>query len=142
MRIRPLQIEDYDALTALWDAASLSYRPRGRDSRASIARELAGPCSVFLGAEEEGRLIGAVLGTHDGRKGWINRLAVVPDRRRQRVARTLVEAFEQRMRKRGIEIVTCLVETWNSDSDRFFRALGYVRHDDIVYYSKRRSADV
>lgn len=81
MKIRDLGPEDYDGLIALWEEAGLSYRLHGRDGCERIAREIEGACSVFLAAEEEGRLIGAALGTYDGRKGWVNRLAVLPEHR-------------------------------------------------------------
>jgi len=142
MRIRDLKAEDYDELIALWGAAGLPYRPRGRDGRDRIAREIAGDCSIFLAAEERGeRLVGAVLGTHDGRKGWINRLAVRPERRGRGIGRALVAAVEERLRAMGIEIVTCLIEDWNEESMVFFERIGYVRHPDIVYFSKRRSPE-
>lgn len=141
MRIRSLRDDDYDQLIALWEAAGLPYRPHGRDDRARIAREMAGDCSVFLVAEEGRELIGCVLGTHDGRKGWINRLAVLPARRRNGVARRLVAEVERRLLDRGIEIMTCLVENWNADSMAFFERIGYVAHPEITYYSKRRSPD-
>ncbi len=142
IEIRALRIEDYDALIALWNVAGLSHRPRGRDSRAHIARELSGGCSIFLVAEEDGRFVGSVLGTHDGRKGWINRLAVHPDYRRRGIGTRLVREVERRLEEMGIEIVTCLIEDWNTSSQEFFAALGYLRHDDIHYYSKRKSPEV
>ncbi|MCK4411865.1 GNAT family N-acetyltransferase, partial [Candidatus Bipolaricaulota bacterium] len=74
MIIRQLAVEDYDALVALWEEAGLSYRPNGRDCREKIAHEIAGITAIFLVAESKERIIGAILGTHDGRKGWINRL--------------------------------------------------------------------
>lgn len=141
-RIRRIVIDDYDKLISLWDRSGLPYRPRGRDARERIARELQGPCAVFLAAEVDGGLVGAVLGTHDGRKGWINRLCVAPEHRRKGIGRSLVRAVEERLEEIGIEIVTCLVETWNEESMAFFSSLGYVRHDDIVYFSKRKSPEV
>ncbi len=140
--IRELRPEDYDALIELWNAAGLSHRPRGRDRREHIAREIAGGCSIFLVAEDDGRIVGSVLGTHDGRKGWINRLAVHPDYRRRGLGTQLVRAVEARLDAMGIDIVTCLIEDWNADSQAFFTALGYIRHDDIHYYSKRKSPEV
>lgn len=140
--IRELSIDDYDSLVELWNRSGLPYKPAGRDSRGHIARELEGPCSIFLGAEVDGELAGAVLGTHDGRKGWINRLSVAPEHRRKGIGRALVRAVEKRLEGLGIEIVTCLIETWNDRSLAFFDALGYVRHDDILYFSKRKGPEV
>jgi len=141
MRIRELCAEDYSELVALWDAAGLPYRPNGRDARERIAREIDGACSVFLGAEIGGQLIGAVLGTHDGRKGWVNRLAVHPDHRRCGIGAALVSEVEHRLEGLGIEIVTCLIEEWNTDSMAFFERVGYIPHAGVTYYSKRRSPD-
>jgi ribosomal protein S18 acetylase RimI-like enzyme len=140
--LRPLQIQDYESLVALWEKAGLPFKPRGRDRRENIARELHAPTAIFLVAESDGRLVGSILGTHDGRKGWINRLAVDPAYRRQGIGRRLVEAVEQRLEQLGIEIVACLIEDWNKDSLAAFQAMGYVKHDDIYYFSKRKSPEV
>ncbi len=140
VRIRALTIDDYDALVRLWEEGGLPYRPDGRDRRERIAREIAGPCSVFLAAEEDGRLVGAILGTHDGRKGWINRLVVAPSHRRKGVAVALVREVERRLAELGIEVIACLIEDWNRDSMEFFSAIGYVYDEEVLYYSKRRDA--
>ena len=142
LRIRPLRPDDYDRLIRLWDEAGLDHRPLGRDRRAAIEREIAGPSSVFLVAEEDGQMVGVVLGTHDGRKGWINRLAVAPGVRGRGIGRALVDAVEAQLEACGIGIVTCLIEEWNADSMRFFEAIGYVEHRECVYYSKRMRPDI
>ncbi|GAB4310299.1 MAG: GNAT family N-acetyltransferase [Candidatus Bipolaricaulota bacterium] len=141
MNIRDLSVDDYDDLIRLWEEARLPFRPRGRDSREAIARQMEGGTAIFLGAEENGQLIGAVLGTHDGRKGWINRLAVHPAHRRRGIGRALVGAVEARLHGMGIEIIGALIEDWNEDSMAFFARLGYVAHHDITYCSKRRSPE-
>ncbi len=139
MEIRELQGGDYEALCGLWREARLPFKPNGNDR---LVREIEGDCSIFLAAEEDGALVGAVLGTHDGRKGWINRLAVRPSHQQRGIASALVAAVGQRLEARGIEIVTCLIEDWNETSMTVFERLGYKRHDDILYYSKRRSSEV
>lgn len=140
--IRDMDIGDYDALVALWAEASLDYKPRGRDSREKIAAELAKGTGRFLLAEADGRIIGSVFATHDGRKGWINRLAVHPAYRRSGVGRTLVEAAEAALAAAGIEIIACLVEAENVGSQRAFKAMGYERCDGLVYFRKRKNANV
>lgn len=142
MRIRDLTVDDYDDLVRLWEAGGLSCRPRGRDARDRIERELQGERAIFLAAEVDGDIVAAVLGTHDGRKGWINRLIVSPERRRQGIARALVEAVEARLAGFGIDILACQVEDWNVDSAVFFESVGFVRHDDITYFSRRKNDDV
>jgi len=87
-------------------------------------------------------LIGSIFGTHDGRKGWINRLAVDPAHQRQGIAARLVREVEDRLYERGIGIIACLVEDWNSISLQVFEKLGYTRHQDIIYFTKRKYPDI
>lgn len=82
------------------------------------------------------------MATHDGRKGWINRLAVTPAFQQQGIARMLLAEAEDRLSRQGIEIVACLVENWNVDSARFFEKLGYKRFDGITYFTKRKHPEV
>ena len=86
------------------------------------------------------RIVGVVLGTHDGRKGWINRLAVAKEFRRQNVASKLVTAVETRLNELGIDIIACLIEPENSISKTFFSKLGYTKAP-VEYFSKKKSPD-
>ena len=135
-------MEDYDDVIALWEETVLPYKPRGRDARERISREIEQPNCIFLVAEMDGRVVGTVLGTHDGRKGWINRLAVLPEYQRKGIGKTLVEEVERRLMDMGIEIIACLVEAWNTSSLKFFEQLGYMKHEDIIYHTKRKHPDV
>jgi ribosomal protein S18 acetylase RimI-like enzyme len=141
MTIRQFQIDDYDAVIALWQRAGLLFKPKGRDSRAKIAAEMKHGVNIFLVAEADGTIVGSVFGTHEGRKGWINRLAVTPEIRRQGVARKLVTAVEERLASLGIDIVACLIEDWNTTSIKTFERLGYQHQPDVLYFTKRRSPD-
>ena len=141
MYIRTLTLEDYDRIVEIWTRAELSFRPLGRDGKEFVQSEMGQETAVFLGAEIDETLVGVVLGTHDGRKGWINRLAVLPEVRERGIGKALVKEVELRLNELGILIVTCLVEGESDASKAFFESLGYVAHPDITYYSKRRSSD-
>lgn len=139
--IRRLTIEDYDAVIALWQRAGLtSLRPAGRDSREAFAKQLAGG-QIAIGLEEDDRLIGVVVATHDTRKGWINRLAIDPDFRRRGYAQRLVEAAEAALRESGLTLIAALIEGDNDASLALFKRLGYAVHTDIYYVSKRDSSE-
>lgn len=141
MHIRELKPADYETVVEIWTVAGLRCRLLGRDARANFQLELGRDTAVFLGAEIDEALVGVVLGTHDGRKGWINRLAVVPNHRKRGIGRALAMEAERRLSELGIKIVTCLIEGDNEASAEFFQSLGYVGHPDITYYSKRQSSD-
>lgn len=137
-----LAVEDYPAVRALWERAGLAIRPDGRDSPAQFARQIAGGTQTVIGVRAGTRLIGVVLATHDGRRGWINRLAVDPDFRRQGVGLHLIACAERVLRAQGMLIIAALVEDWNSASLSLLRRAGYVQHPDITYLSKRERPDV
>lgn len=137
--IRPYRISEYEAVVSLWKKVNLPFKPRGRDTRKNIEREISRTgTAIFLVAEIDQGIIGTVLGTHDGRKGWINRLAVHPDYRHRGIATELVSAIEKRLHKIGIHIIACLIEDPNRDSMKFFEKIGYIKHPDIFYFSKRK----
>jgi ribosomal protein S18 acetylase RimI-like enzyme len=145
--IRRLGADDYDELLALWQRAGLhSLRPQGRDSRASIARQLASTVQTILGLEVDGAhpsaaLVGAVVATHDSRKGWINRLAVDPDHRRRGHAGRLVAAAEEALREQGMHVIAALVESDNAASLALFQKAGYVEIDSGIHYLTKRDSD-
>ncbi len=139
LRIRPLRLRDYDQMISLFRTCSLDPKIRGRDSRPAIARQLRSHRSAYLGAIDGDRLVGTVLGTHDGRKGWMNRLAVHPSYQRRGVARRLVRACEQALRSRRIEMFCAPIDTDNAASKAVFRSLGYWIVE--LSYARRKLCD-
>ena len=137
--IRDMALDDYGPVTQVWTQAGLPYRPLGRDRLEKMQVEMERGTAVFLVAEADGEIVGVVLGTHDGRRGWINRLAVTPAYQRRGIAERLVHEVECRVEALGIDIVAALIETENEASLAFFRAIDYVHASEVEYVSKRRS---
>lgn len=137
-----LTANDYDAVLQLWKEAGLPIRGAGRDSREQFAAQLASGLQTVIGARDDDRLVGVVVTTHDGRKGWINRLAVHPDYRRQGIGRRLISEAEQVLRDQGTRIIGALIENGNTASLTLFEQAGYVDYPGIHYVSKRESHDV
>jgi ribosomal protein S18 acetylase RimI-like enzyme len=141
-KIVTLSGDDYDAVRVLWEQSGLPIKPNGRDSRQQFARQLAQGLQTVLGVRDGERLVGVVVVTHDGRKGWINRLAVHPDYRRQGMGRHLIASAEQTLRSQGMQVIAALIEGWNESSLALFQAVGYSVHADIHYLTKRDSYEV
>ncbi len=133
---RNLRPEDYDNLIEVWKASGLPVRPDGRDSREKIREHMKKQPDFFIGAFEHRRLVGAVIATCDLRKGWINRLAVIPDYQKRGIASELLRIAEERLINSGLEIISCLIMDDNSQSIKFFESRGYSSSPDVMYFRK------
>ena len=139
--IRRATADDYDDIKAVWAAAGLQVCIRGRERREAFLCQLEQFPDFYLVAVDGERIIGMVFGSHDHRKGWINRLAVLPECRRRGVAAALVTACDDAIRAQGIEIVAALVEAYNTESAALFEKLGYRADVPVAYYRKLSRPD-
>jgi len=137
-----LTADDYEAIRAVWEASGLPVRAGGRDSREQFERQMAGDLQRAIGVKQGDELVGVVLTTHDGRKGWINRLAVHPDFGRRGAGKCLIAGAERLLHAQGIGIIAALIEDWNAPSLALFQGAGYSVHPDIHYLTKRDSDEV
>jgi len=143
LEIRKLIIEDYTAMVKLWERAGLPYKPKGRDSKEMIEKQIKEFPDFLIGAFYKNKLVGVVIGSYENRmKGWINRLAVDPRYRRRGIAQQLVKKLEDALKKHGAVIFCALIETPNEGSASFFQKMGYTLHKEILYATKRESQEV
>ncbi len=137
IHFRPLKAKELEAMRRVWTASGLPFKPRGRDSPERLAKQLKDKPTLFIGAFSDGRLVGVSLCSDDGRKGWINRLAVLPEFSRRGIASALIAKSEKALRGRGVHIFCTHIEGYNEDSMRLFEKAGYHRELEIFYYTKR-----
>ncbi len=131
-----LEPGDYADILALWGRAGLPARPEGRDAPEAFRRQQESGLQRSLGIRVDGQLVAVVILTHDGRKGWINRLAVDPAYRHRGYASQLVAASERWFTdENGIEVIAALIHAHNGASRMLFDALGY-EVTDVVYVRK------
>ncbi len=137
MTIEPLRIDDYDELLILWDRTGLPYEKDDRDSRESIERQILDDNLIILILKHENRIIGSSIGSFDGRKGWINRVAVDPEFRGRRLATRLIEKTEAFLSEKGVRVIGALIEDENFPSMSAFQHCGYEGWDKLVYFRKK-----
>lgn len=141
VRIRPLREDELPDMVRLWKLAGLSFKPRGRDRMDLLKVQRRRDPGLFLGAFADNKLVGVTIASDDGRKAWINRLAVHPSFRRGGLALMMIDRCEQILRKRGRGIFCVHIESDNEPSMKLFERAGYHREDDIFYYTKRDRKD-
>lgn len=136
MKVREVVDADVDAVVALYEAdlhasrAGTSYEDEIAQRRGSDDPDL------FLVAEDEGRVVGSVMGGFDGRRGHVHRMVVDPGWRRRGVGRLLMAELERRFRELGVVKVNLLVYRHNAGAREFWAALGYPEDPSTVSHSK------
>ena len=140
-KLRPLRSSEVVLLWELWTDAGLPFRPKGRDSLANLKRQRMRDPLLFVGAFIGPKLVGAVIASDDGRKGWINRLAVASDSRGKGIATMLIRHCESILRRRGRLLFCVHIESYNQESMSLFERQGYRKEEEIFYFTKRESND-
>ena len=91
MTIRKMILQDYDGVYALWMSCKNMGFNDVDDSRAGIEKFLRRNPDTSFVAEENGAIIGVILGGQDGRRGYIYHLSVAEGHRRQGVGALLTD---------------------------------------------------
>lgn len=129
--LRPMRPADLPAARALWRATEgmgIGPGDAPRELAAFLARN---PGFSFVARTRAGTLAGAVLGGHDGRRGFLYHLAV---RRRHRgcgLGRALVERCLRRLREAGVGKVSIMVFGDNEAGLAFWRGAGWRERPDL-----------
>jgi len=131
--MRPARVEDAEALCALWQRCGL-HLP-AEPVAVEVARKLERDPDLFLVIERAGRVIASAMGSYDSRRGWINRLAVAPEQRGQRLGAHLLAEVERRLRAKGCPTLNLLIERDNVAEQRYYERLGYAA-DDLIFMEK------
>jgi len=134
IEIAPFDPRDYDEVMALWSQTE-GLTLRDADSREAITRYLGRNPNLSFVARDQGRLIGAVLAGTDGRRGYLQHLAVAPSHRGQGLGRVLAERAVAALRPLGIEKCHLMVRQENAPARAFWERLGWSERGDIILMS-------
>lgn len=131
-----MKIGDYEAVYALWLSCEGMGLNNVDDSKEGINRFLErNPKTCFV-AEENLKIIGAIIAGNDGRRGYIYHTAVAPDCRKKGIAKKLVEAVLDALLDIGIAKVALVVFGKNEIGNAFWEKLGFDSRSDLIYRNK------
>ena len=122
--VRHFRIEDFDAVIALWRRTE-GVGLNESDTRRAITAFLRRNPRLSFVAEQGGRIIGAVLCGHDGRRGYLHHLAVSKRHRRRGIGRLLVNACLAKLRKAGIQKCNIFIFANNAAGMKFWAHTGW-----------------
>jgi ribosomal protein S18 acetylase RimI-like enzyme len=122
--VRYFRIADYDAVVALWRRTE-GVGLNESDTRRAIAAFLQRNPRLSFVAERDGRIVGAVLCGHDGRRGYLHHLAVAKRYRQRGLGRRLVDACLAKLRKIGISKCNIFIFANNAAGMKFWAHTGW-----------------
>lgn len=100
--IRVMQMEDYDQVYALWSRIHGFGLRSVDDSREGIRRFLERNPTTSVVAEEDGRIVGAILCGHDGRRGCLYHVCVDEGYRMRGIGKAMVVAAMEALKAEKI----------------------------------------
>jgi ribosomal protein S18 acetylase RimI-like enzyme len=125
--------DDYAGVLSLWKNAGPGIHVRPSDEPDEIAKKLQRDPDLFLVAEADEEIVGAVMGGFDGRRGMVYHLAVSAGRRGQGIGDALMDELENRLRAKGCIRYTLLVDPNNENAMHFYEQRGWVKMPMYVY---------
>ena len=140
--IRPWRLDDFDVVKAILDDTFAgTWLPQLTPEAAAAYRESGEPVGyidemgpAFFVAEIDGEVVGMVHWEHD----FVLALHVPAAQQRKGIARALMAFAEDGMRAEGIALARLETDTFNTQSQGFYLALGYreaERYPDLEWHS-------
>ena len=131
--VRSMQIEDYDQVYALWMTIH-GFSIRTIDDSREVERFLKRNPGISVVAEMDGRVVGAILCGHDGRRGCLYHVCVHEDYRMHGIGRAMVVHCMNALQQEGINKVSLIAFTKNDIGNAFWKQIGWTKREDLNYY--------
>lgn len=96
------------------------------ETKTALARQLSWDSELVLVAEEDGEIVGVIIGTIDNDRGYCYRLAVATSNQGRGIGMTLAKSLEYRFRQRNVNRILVPLDEHNERLQPFFDALGWV----------------
>lgn len=132
--IRSMTMEDYPAVQALWRSIRGFGIRSIDDSEEGVRRFLARNPGISVVAEQDGKIAGAILCGHDGRRGCLYHVCVREDCRRQGIGKAMVVFCMEALKKERINKVSLIAFTKNDVGNAFWKEIGWTKREDLNYY--------
>lgn len=132
--IRTMTIEDYEGVYALWMSIKGFAIRSIDDSKEGVARFLLRNPDTSVVAVEDGRIIGAILCGHDGRRGCLYHVCVRQECRMRGVGKAMVVYCMEKLKAEQISKVSLIAFTANDVGNAFWRRIGWTKREDLNYY--------
>lgn len=132
--VRVMTVEDYDQVRELWNSIKGFGIRSVDDSREGVERFLKRNPTTSVVAIEEGRIVGAILCGHDGRRGCLYHVCVHKDYRMRGIGKSMVVFAMEALKEEQINKVSLIAFTKNDIGNAFWKEIGWTKREDLNYY--------
>jgi len=132
--LREMQISDYDEVIQLLENIE-GIVIREVDSYYATKAYLERNPQLSFVACSDGNIVGCIMTGHDGRRGYLQHLAINPDYRRKGIARKLVNRIISELELISINKSHIFILKENANAKVFWEKLGWKKREDINMYS-------
>jgi ribosomal protein S18 acetylase RimI-like enzyme len=129
-----MALSDYENVISLWQKAE-GICLRNADSKDGIEKYLLRNPKLSFVAENNEKLVGTIMSGHDGKRGYIQHLAVDAKLRNNGVASTLLEMCLAALMDEGIVKSHIHVLAGNELAKKYWVNRGWFKRNDIEVYS-------
>lgn len=136
LQIAEMTVDDYDKVLTLWRSTEGIGLDEETDSRDGMVAYLVHNPGLSFVARQRGRVVGAVLCGHDGRRGYLHHLAVDSAYRRQGIGRMLVDACLGKLGSLGIRKCNIFLFSNNEAGEGFWKHVGWRERSDLMILQK------
>lgn len=134
LTIRPMSIADYDLVIELMkQTPGVTFRDA--DSRENTARYLERNPNLSFVATVGSAVVGCIMSGHDGRRGYLQHLLVLPNFRRRGISSALVHRCLAGLEALGIKKSHIDVLKTNESGASYWEHMGWQLRTDILRYS-------
>jgi len=132
--VRVMKIEDYDQIYSLWSKIKGFGIRSIDDSREGIERFLKRNPTTSVVAEKDGKIVGAILCGHDGRRGCFYHVCVDEAYRMRGIGKSMVVFAMEALKEEKINKVSLIAFTKNDIGNAFWKEIGWTKREDLNYY--------
>lgn len=136
MKIRVMNISDYEKVYALWMSCKNMGFNNLDDSKEGIEKFLKRNPDTSFVAVEDNAVVGIVLAGHDGRRGYVYHMSVAENYRKQGIGTQLMSHCEDALKREGINKAALLVFNRNEAGNAFWEKQGFTVREDVAYRNK------
>ena len=132
--IEEMRAEDVDEVCELWYSIAELGISRSFDTPGRLGEYLERNPGFSTVARKDGRIVGAVMCGHDGRRGSFYHTGVLAEFRRQGLAERMVERSLSCLREVGIMTAFCFSHEKNVTAQAFWRGISWEYCPSVQYH--------